>query len=226
MTPGGAAAAAVARRRPRRTFLSTLRRASGLLAVLALAGGCASTPPLAPDDDDRAAYLAHEARLAPLQGWRLVARIRFVTEERGGSLIVNWRQRDETFEINLLTPFGRGLLRLTGDGRQAELLTPGGERLSASDPETLFAEHLGLTVPVEPLSRWVLGLAAEGDVFEVGPGGRLVSLLHDEWSVLFLSYARVEGVELPDRLRLRRDGLELTLDTPQWELQWALARRD
>lgn len=189
-----------------------------MLCTLTL-GACTTTRELPPVADPAAAWAARNLKLANLDDWRLVGRIGVVTEDDGGSATLRWRQMPQEYEIDVLGPFGKGLVRLYGNDTAAVLETSEGEALYAGSAETLFERGLGWRIPVAPLRRWVLGLSDTRDAFELDPQGRLATLTHDRWQVDFLAYRMVDGYDLPRKLTMRTDGLNIKLVVQEWQLQ-------
>jgi len=188
------------------------------LLLCMLLGACTATRELPPVADPAAAWQARNAKLATLETWRLEGRIGVVTEEDGGSATLHWQQSPQSYEIELFGPFGSGRVRLYGNDTTAVLETSEGEALYAGSAEALFEQGLGWPVPVEPLRRWVLGLSDANDAFELDRQGRLATLTHDRWQVNFLAYRDVEGFDLPRKLAMHTDGLNIKLVVHEWQL--------
>jgi len=203
-----------------RTEGRRLTRAAGvvLLGVLLLSA-CATTRELPPVADPAAAWRARNVKLASLDAWRLVGRIGVVTEDDGGSATLRWRQMPQHYQIDVLGPFGKGLVRLYGNDESAVLETSDGEAIYAGSAEALFEQGLGWRIPVAPLRRWVLGLSDARDAIELDPQGRLATLTHDRWQVDFLAYRDVDGYDLPRKLFMSTDGLDIRLVVQEWQLQ-------
>lgn len=201
-------------------YSSLFGRWSALALCVLACGACSTTPELPPVADPAAAWEARNLKLATLDAWRLVGRIGVVTEEKGGSATLHWRQLPQRYEIDLFGPFGTGLVRLYGNDEAAVLETPDGEALYAGSAAVLFEQGLGWPVPIGPLRRWVLGLSDTNDAYELDPQGRLATLTHDEWQVNFLAYGDVDGFDLPRKLYMRTEGLGIKLVVHEWELQY------
>jgi len=195
------------------------RAPRALFLCMLLLGACTTTPELPPVADRDAAWQARNVKLANLDTWRLEGRIGVVTEDDGGSATLHWQQSPQSYQIELFGPFGSGRVRLHGNDTSAVLETSEGEALYAGSAEALFEQGLGWPVPVAPLRRWVLGLSDERDAFELDGQGRLASLTHDRWQVDFLAYRVVEGFDLPRRLAMSTDGLNIKLVVHEWQLQ-------
>lgn len=196
-----------------------LARSTGAACLCAwLLGACTLTPELPPVDDPQAAWEARNLKLANLDAWRLVGRIGIVTGDDGGSATLHWRQLPQNYEIDVFGPFGKGMVRLYGNDSSAVLETSNGEALYAGSAEVLFEQSLGWRIPVVPLRRWVLGLSAEQDAFELDTQGRLATLTHEQWQVDFLAYRAVDGFDLPRKLSMSTEGLDIKLVVHEWQL--------
>ena len=65
--------------------------------------------------------LAYWLKPWSLDAWRLVGRIGVVTADDGGSATLRWHQMPQRYEIDVLGPFGKGLVRLYGNDKAAVL---------------------------------------------------------------------------------------------------------
>ncbi len=134
-----------------------------------------------------------------------------------------WRQHGDRFEIDVLTPFGRQLARLSGSDDGVSLTLSKGEQYRAASAELLLRQRLGWTLPVTGLRHWVLGLPAPGPVTQrvLDDEGRLQSLVQAGWIIVYDRYRVGSGPSLPGRVTLRRGDLRLRLVVDRWTLEEA-----
>jgi len=178
-----------------------LSRLLPLVAALVLAA-CASTGPQAP------ANVADPAALAApfdLDG-RLSAR----RGSEGGAANFAWRHHGERDEVDLATPLGQTLARLTGDPRGVRAQWPDGRTLDARDWDELTARTIGVAIPVQGLSAWVRGLARAGSpsTAERDAQGRVAVLRQDGWEIVY-GYPD-DAAQRANRLTLRYPGADPT----------------
>jgi outer membrane lipoprotein LolB len=194
-----------------------------LLAVLMLGllGACAG-PDIkrAPDDAAVAARRSeHAARAAAFDPWRLVGRIAVQRGDKGVSADLRWHQAGDAFDLRVMAPLNGGTFALQGDATQVAMITPEGETHTAADPAALMQAHLGWSIPVAGARYWVRGLpdprsTAAQEVFDTA--GRWSDFAQDGWRISILEYRAVDGLDLPRRLYLARDDLEVRLVVREW----------
>jgi outer membrane lipoprotein LolB len=173
-----------------------------------------------------AAWRIHRARLAEVTGWHLRASLAVRAGEEGGQAIMEWRQRDERFDIRLSGPLGSGAVRLTGDRRGARLRLANGEDRDDSDAARLLYDATGWWLPVESLRYWAVGLAdpAQPATWDLDEYGRLATLTQDGWEVRFEAYAPAGTLELPARVTVTGRDAEVRLIARRWTVDLAEVR--
>lgn len=201
---------------------SRLKPAFALLVLLWLAA-CGSLAP-APEKKalpSGADWRRHASSVATLQNWFLKGRIAIRTEQEGWNATLHWRQRDDQFNLRVLAPLGQGTVELHGsEGGEITLNTSDNRRYTADDAESLMREQLGWSVPVQGLKYWIRGLPAPGgDVTAATPDseGRIQTLDQKGWHIEIKEYAETLGRELPRKLEMVNERLELKLVVQTWE---------
>lgn len=205
-----------------------VRSAPGLAQVMAwaclalLVTGCAAPmPKIDTSQDARQAFEDRARVIEAVDAWRLSARLGLSAEEQHWSAQLHWRFRDGRHVLDLSGPMGQGGGRLTLDGARPALLeTRAGERLRAEDPDALVARLTGREMPVSGMIYWVRGLP-QPDVahdIELDSEGRPVRIAQAGWTVEYVDYEEVDGVQLPSRINMWRDGVELRARLGGWRL--------
>ena len=193
-----------------------------LLVMFGLAGCAALTPgPEEQATPTGADWRRHASRVATLDTWFLKGRIALSTREDSWSATLHWRQQAGHYNLRVLAPLGQGSVELQGgDGEPIVLTTSENRRFSAADAESLMQQQLGWSVPVEGLRYWVRGLPAPGgDITAATPDrqGRIRSLEQMGWQIEFTDYVEALNRELPRRMEMVNDQLELKLVVQSWE---------
>ncbi|HFD92758.1 MAG TPA: outer membrane lipoprotein LolB [Gammaproteobacteria bacterium] len=173
------------------------------------------------EDAARAEHL-WQMRNASLVGmsWILSGRVAVKSGQGSWQALLTWRQVAERYTINFQSPFGQLVARLMGDDSGVSLYLPDDRVLSSDDPARLLQEQLGWEVPVTGLRSWVAGIPALGDITSksIDEKGRLQRLDQQGWSIDYARYARVQDIDMPGRVRLRRDDISIRLVIDRWEL--------
>ena len=195
------------------------RLAVTLLAVLAVACSPRPTPtPVSPDPET--AWQVRRSSLAALTNWTATGRVIVKTEERGWKATLNWVQRDGAYRIRLTAPLGQGTVQLSGDDRGVVMRTSDERMYWARDPETLLLDTVGWSVPVEGLRYWMRGLDAPDtpSTAHLDDLGRLDNLAQSGWVIEYERYTDVRPVELPAKLVLANERVDLRIVINRWDL--------
>jgi outer membrane lipoprotein LolB len=126
------------------------------------------------------------------------------------------RQRDE---LDLISPLGQTIARLSGDASGVRLQTPDGRVETASDWAALTTRALGWPLPVEGLAFWIQGTPRDGApaAVERTGDGMPAALRQDGWSVVFQAFERgSDGLSRPKRLTLDYADVELRIAVDSW----------
>ncbi len=164
-------------------------------------------------------------RLATLQHWTLHGRFALSAGKTGGHASLTWAREGERHRLDITGPLGRGHLRLTQDDHGAELRDSEGNVERAEDAGELLFRATGHRLPLEDLPYWAIGAPRPGmdNRIELDGFGRARKLMQNDWSVEYLSYRNLSGLDLPDRLLLRhaaagQEEIEVRLVIERWVL--------
>jgi outer membrane lipoprotein LolB len=193
-----------------------------LILVYLAIGGCATLP----ETVDRTAmeqrrFKDREVEIDSHQDWTLNGRVAIKAEDEGWNARIRWVQRGENFDIRVIAPFGRGTFKISGAPGQVALTDPDGEVYSADAPEALMQSQLGWSLPLQGLRYWVRGITEPSGAIaqlNLDPDARLRDLQQSGWRVSILDYRPVDTVELPARLFMLSDRLEVRLAIENWAL--------
>lgn len=205
-----------------------LRAAIAIAFALVLAG-CATTAPRAPlPPAAHAAAIdrqqAREAVLAMQPEWNLAGRIALSNQGRGGSGRIDWRQRDQVFEVELSAPITRKGWRLTGGPGSALLEGLDGGPRTGFDAGLLLRQATGWDIPVQALAHWVRGARAPAGgqaQLAFDADGRLAHLSQDGWTLAYSDWQQqpdAAGSWLPMRITAERDSARVKLVIDTWSV--------
>jgi outer membrane lipoprotein LolB len=186
-------------------------RIAAIASLLALAG-CASM--LAPPSTTQLKF--PDARAAYEIAGRLSAR----HEAEAFAAGFHWSHTGDRDELDLISPLGQTIARLTGDAHGVELQTPDGKVETANDWSTLTSRGLGWALPVAGLSYWIQGAPRKDAPFtaEAGSDGAPGVLRQDGWTIVYQAFAAdPSGTSRPARMTLEYPGVELRLVIDAWQ---------
>ena len=159
-----------------------------------------------------------------LELWDMTAKFSVTSPEGTESGTVRWINAPTNERIDILSPTGSVVARLTIDATEARLVTDDGERV-AQDSETLLAEVMQVSLPVDALRFWVRGLDAPDlpiDSVSKDNEGRIIELSQDRWQLAYSGTVSVtsgsDRFEVPRRLTASRGDLEIRWASTEWQI--------
>jgi outer membrane lipoprotein LolB len=171
-----------------------------LLIAVFILGACAVQPQIqstGPSD-----WQAYQLRVSQLNDWRLAGKLGFRGPDNGGSASVNWRQRQENFQLQLSGPFGAGSATLSGNQQIAEMLYQ--DKLYRQTPQQLATQLIGVPLPVDALSWWARGLPSPDQELAsniaTSPEGYASSFDQAGWQLSFSRYSMTSAGSLPGKI--------------------------
>lgn len=195
-----------------------------LLSFFALLTGCATVSTsqtiATPTPQMTSAWQKQHAQLALLTSWKVQGRIAVTAGNRGGSASLFWQQTNQNYLIELFGPLGAGAVYLQGAPGQIVLTSSRGQRVQAQSPEQLLQQEFGWQIPVTPLFYWVRGIPAPQGYAstQFNPQGQLAQLNQKGWQINYLAYENVNGIELPQQMILREQGIVVRLIIDRWSV--------
>lgn len=188
------------------------------LAGFLVLGSCATRPPVSPPGSE-ASWLAHQAELETLTHWRVQGRIAVRTASEGWSANFDWQQGGEEYRIRVRGPFGQGAVELHGDGLGVWLKRADQPPVFAQNPEALLEQETGWQLPVAGLASWLRGLPVPGGQPDIAwdEQGRLLRIEQNGWQISYSRYLAQKEFQLPEKLRMQRDSLQVKFIIDDWQ---------
>jgi outer membrane lipoprotein LolB len=189
------------------------------LLSLTLLSACAQLPKHELPAQD--IWESRRVELAGIRHWRLRARIGIVAEPESGSADLSWEQDGSAFALKATAALGRGLIAIEGDGESVSMQTAQGGTLRAASAEDLILQRTGWRIPVGGLRYWILGLPSglyTDETYTLDNAGRMESLQGGGWHVEYRSYGTYGDAQLPDKIRLQNEQVQIKLAVIDWEI--------
>lgn len=192
------------------------------LVVVTWLSACTTVPPEMPVSDPHTAWQQRQKQLDGIQYWYLTGRVAVNNGVEAWQLDMNWSQKGEAYLVELSGPFGAGKVRLAGNDQGVLLTDSDNQQYRAESAEQLLYQQTGVTVPVEGLRYWIVGLAGptQKQSPQLDGQGRLAYLENANWQVKFRGYSQVNGLELPRKIFIARPDREIDvrLVVDSWKL--------
>ena len=188
------------------------------LAAVVVLSACATRPPV-PPAVSQASWLAHSAALQALTHWGVQGRMAVRTDTEGWTAHFDWKQRGEEYLIRVRGPFGPGAVELQGNGSGVWLKRADQPPVFAHNPEALLEQETGWQLPLAGLSSWLRGLPVPGGqpTMAWDERGRLLQIQQDGWEISYSRYLAQGQFQLPEKLRMQRDSLQVKFIIDGWQ---------
>lgn len=181
---------------------SASRAALAAATAAMLLAACAAVPTPVPATAD--------IPLVAVDRFDIAGRLSARRGSEGVAAHFTWSHRPDGDRIDVATPMGQTLARLSGDAAGVRVERPGQAPLAAAGWDVLTREVFGVSIPVEGLAAWVVGAPRANVPFgnERDAHGRLSVLRQSGWEILY-AYADGAPPAQPTRLVLRYPDTEI-----------------
>jgi len=189
-----------------------------LWSCLFFVTACAVRPPI-PEPAAEAAWLLHRSSVVALTHWQVTGRVAVRAEDDGWNANFDWQQQGDEYRIRLRGPFGQGAVELHGNSAGVWLKRADQPAVFAVDAETLLVRETGWRLPVSGLGSWLRGLPLDGvdSHYQWDEQGRLSRIEQNGWQIDYARYQQSGSFDLPVRLRLERDSLQVKFVIDGWQ---------
>jgi outer membrane lipoprotein LolB len=198
----------------RKYFITTLQ----LCLLTSLISGCSLLRSPAPTPAPTINWVNHVRALTFFTDWHIKGKIGFKQPGNGGSAYIDWTQSNDSFHITLSGPLGQGATIISGNDSGARLDTASNGSFISETPEQLLSEHTGWYIPLSNLLYWVRGLPEPRIPAHktLNASGLIGTMQQGQWQLSFDRYKSIFGQPLPHRIKMKSQGLTVTLLIKKW----------
>ena len=161
-----------------------------------------------------------QQKLRQLKHWRIVGKIGVRTPTDSLTAAINqWSQSNDNYSLELSsTFFGLGASKLYGNANFLTIVESGEDPVSSYQPNELIEAALGFPLPITHLPLWVKALPDDSQHYEIefNEQGLPATLKQHEWQLQFSKYTSEQGIPLPGKIKLQREGTRIILAIKQW----------
>jgi outer membrane lipoprotein LolB len=149
-----------------------------------------------------------------LQRWSFEGRVAIAGKKEAWQATINWAHAINEEKIKLAGPLGQGatLIQLTGDNVTID--RGDNKPLTSTQPELFINQQLGLFVPVQSLSYWVVGVPEPNSRYNLTPTG----FTQTGWLIDYKQMKSVNSLAMPYKITVSNEQLKLKLIIDQWVL--------
>lgn len=191
-----------------------------LFAVLVSA--CTTVPQQQTIQPPASVYLSHLEAIQPISNFAISGRMAILTETKGFSGSIRWHHHEEGDDIQFFSPLGTQLGNISKSTDGVTLTTSNQKIYHADDAATLTQQTLGWSLPMDGLQDWMLGrpnATTDGtlEILAWDAQGNITHMRQNGWDIEYPTYITSEEFQLPGKIILKSDKLELKLVIEQWQ---------
>jgi outer membrane lipoprotein LolB len=165
-----------------------------------------------------AAVAKHAASLAAIKSYSLKGKLGVITQKQGFSGGIDWQHAIDADNINVFSPLGGKIANISKTAEGVMLTDQKGNSIKAKDAESLTEATLGFKLPLNGLGDWAIGQPINGKEYKAtwDESGRLLTLNQEGWDINYENYADNNGVDLPNKIVLKSEKVNLKLIIENW----------
>ncbi|RJX71612.1 lipoprotein localization protein LolB [Vibrio sinensis] len=193
-----------------------------IVGLLTLLSGCANLN----NSTTNVEWEAHQTRLATITQYQSVGKLGYISPQERQSLNFQWQYSPTSSQLRMTTFLGQTVFNVVITPERAIAKTYDDQVVIDKSADDLIYRLTGLSIPIEQLNDWLLGLPTDADSYQLNPTHTLATLSKKingkTWQLNYLSYQDVivNGVALPvpRKMKLIQDQISINLVITKWTL--------
>ncbi len=163
-------------------------------------------------------WASHLKAVQQLNNWAISGKVGVVTPKQSQTGYIDWKQKEQTFDINIRGTLGFGGLDLSGD--QSWVTIKVDENNQRTLPTDIALErYLDWEFPINSLKYWIKGIPAPDQPIkhqQFSNQGLLSRLDQQGWDIRLLNYEKHNQLSLPHKIIARSNGYKVSLILSDW----------
>jgi len=190
------------------------------LILLILLHGCATMPSQHPPLNQSMAWPSRRDQLAAINHWELQGAVAIKQQKSGVNARINWSENGKKYEIILSGPMASGSYQIKGSPGHATLVTPENKTFRYKNATSLIHQQTGWYLPIENLRYWIRGIPVPHvNMIQKHDEFNHLLVLHQQgWTIRYLSYTGVSGLDLPSKITLRNKNMKIRIVVKEWDI--------
>ncbi|AWH87526.1 lipoprotein insertase outer membrane protein LolB [Limnobaculum parvum] len=201
------------------TFLKLIPLASVFLTACTLTGQQSTTVSSSSPE-----WQKHQQQVTALSQYQTRGAFAYLSSEQKVYARFFWQQQSpEQYRLVLTNPLGNTVMELNVQPGLVQLTDDQGQRYVSDDAEKMIQELTGMSIPLNNMRKWMLGLPADAKNYTLTPEARLNKVTLEQngqtWTVDYQAYNQDVQPALPSRLEIAHDEERIKLKMDSWTLQ-------
>ena len=164
-------------------------------------------------------WQSHKHSINKIQYWNVQGRFAAKNQKDSWNGQFHWINDHRNYDIIISAPLNGGSFQLKGNHLKAELILQDNHHYSDDDANGLIHKYTGISLPINELQYWMLGLPApDGSLYNVDfdKQGRLKRFKQSGWTVNFKRYKSQQKVSLPEKIFLENYAYDVRIIVQKW----------
>jgi len=201
-----------------------LLRLTPLASVLLAACGLHQQQPTPGQSPASPQWHDHQQTVAKITHYQTRGAFAYISEQQKVYARFNWQQTaPDRYRLLLTNPLGSTELQLDQQGQVAQIVDNQGKRYVSNDAATLITQLTGMSLPLDNLRQWMLGLPGDATDYSLDDQYRLRELNYSQngkpWHVTYQGYDKKQNPVLPSNLELKEGEQRIKLKMDSWTVQ-------
>ncbi|KAA9001908.1 lipoprotein localization protein LolB [Affinibrenneria salicis] len=185
---------------------------------------CTLTQPESPGQSPSSPeWKNHQQQVQKLTRYQIRGAFAYLSDSKKLSARFFWQQSSpQHYRLMLINPLGSTELELRVQPDGVQVIDNQGKRYNGDDAQQMLLQLTGMSIPLQNLRQWMIGLPGDATHYALDDSYRLKSLnyRHDgqSWDVVYQSYSQSVTPSLPQNIELTQDGQRIKLKMDNWTL--------
>ncbi|MFG1172755.1 lipoprotein insertase outer membrane protein LolB [Erwiniaceae bacterium CAU 1747] len=166
----------------------------------------------------------HQQAVEKITQYQTRGAFAFLSDQQKVYARFNWQQTaPDRYRLLLTNPLGSTELQLDQQGQVAQIVDNKGKRYVSRDAAQMISQLTGMTIPLDNLRQWILGLPGDATDYSLDDQYRLRELNYSQdgrtWHVTYQGYDSQQNPTLPSNLELQEGSQRIKLKMDSWTVK-------
>lgn len=179
-------------------------------------------------EDKQILWKQNQARLKKIKAFNASGSLSYFDyRTRNYGRILLLQEAPNHYTIKLTTPFGGSLFSINVTQKQATYIDSKGNTITDVSAQNLVERITGMTLPLDTVQEWLLGISRKVDDWQLNNDGQLVSAQlnsgNSRWMMSVKSFTKANNnkIILPKQIELKNtdQDIRIVLGLTNWTIQ-------
>lgn len=169
-------------------------------------------------------WQAHQQAVEKITQYQTRGAFAYLSDSQKVYARFNWQQTaPDRYRLLLTNPLGSTELQLDAQGDVVQIVDNKGKRYTSNDAEKMISQLTGMSIPLNNLRQWMMGLPGDASDFALDDKYRLREVNYqrdgEKWHVTYQAYDAKQDPTLPSNLELKQGEQRIKLKMDSWTVK-------